>query len=171
MSNCLSVRESFTVDQIKSSDKWESYFSVYENFFHRFKSDPVCLLEIGIQNGGSLEAWGKYFEAARLIVGCDIDLNCSHLSYGKSNTSVVVGDANDKGVFDCVVSLLGNEKFNIIIDDGSHTSKDIINCFCKYFSVLDDDGVYVVEDLHCSYWEGFGGGFIIPILLFSFLKK
>ena len=171
MSNCLSVRESFTVDQIKSSDKWDSYFSVYEKFFHRFKNDPVCLLEIGIQNGGSLEAWGKYFETAKLIVGCDINLNCSRLNYGKSNTSVVIGDADDKEVFDSLVSLLKNERFNIIIDDGSHTSKDIINCFCKYFSVLDDNGVYVVEDLHCSYWGGFGGGIYHPYSSIQFFKK
>ena len=37
------------------SDKWNIYLSKYEDVFSPYRELPVRLLEIGIQNGGSLQ--------------------------------------------------------------------------------------------------------------------
>src|SRR5690606_9352585 len=58
------------------SDKWTSYFAFYERAFSPIRNKPVRLLEVGIQNGGSLEIWGKYFSNAQKLLGCDINPNC-----------------------------------------------------------------------------------------------
>jgi hypothetical protein len=58
-----------------------------------------------------------------------------------------------------------------VIDDGSHRSGDIIKSFVNYFPHLADNGVYVIEDLHCSYWENFEGGLFAPYSSMTFFKQ
>ena len=45
----------------------------------------------------------------------------------------------------------------IIIDDGSHISKDVITTFKFLFPKLRKGGWYVVEDIQTSYWREFEG--------------
>ena len=105
----------------KLSDKWSIYLSEYDRLFQPFRTMSVCLLEIGIQNGGSLEIWSKFFPQAQKIVGCDINPDCAHLVYKDRRISVVVGDANSDVAEASVVSHSAN--FDLIIDDGSHRSR------------------------------------------------
>ena len=65
----------------KVSDKWELYISEYDEKFAPYKNSPIKLLEIGIQNGGSLEIYSKFFSNAQLILGCDINEKCKNLAY------------------------------------------------------------------------------------------
>ena len=57
----------------KSSDKWQSYLEVYDTLFYPLKNMPLSLVEIGVQNGGSLEIWAEYFSNALNIIGVDTD--------------------------------------------------------------------------------------------------
>ena len=125
-------------------------------------------MEIGIQNGGSLEIWSKYFENATFLVGCDINPDCTKLQYDDARISVVVADANTNVAQQAI--LKHTHEFNIIIDDGSHRSSDIIKTFSRYFDYLSDNGVFVIEDLHCSYWQEFEGGLYDPYSSISFFK-
>ena len=49
--------------------------------------------------------------------------------------------------------------FDIIIDDGSHVNEHQILTFEYLFPKLKPGGVYIVEDIHTSYWESHGGGY------------
>jgi hypothetical protein len=60
----------------KVSDKWSSYLTDYDALFQKFQYDPLLLLEIGVQNCGSLETWAKYFVNGQKFIGCDIVPNC-----------------------------------------------------------------------------------------------
>ena len=61
----------------KVSDKWDSYLPVYDRLFALRKDDAIDLLEIGVQNGGSLEIMSQFFINAKRLVGCDIDPRCA----------------------------------------------------------------------------------------------
>ena len=152
----------------KVSDKWSSYLLVYDQILKNYRNMNVRLLEIGVQNGGSLEIWSKYFSNAKLIVGCDINPNCARLTYKDSRIHVLVGDANSDEVKSNVIEL--SPSFDIIIDDGSHQSSDIIKSFARYFPLLEDGGIYIIEDLHTSYWKEYQGGLFYPFSSISFLK-
>lgn len=152
----------------KVSDKWQLYLREYERLFAPYQDAPVRLLEIGVQNGGSLAIWHQYFANAQNLVGCDINVNCSKLEYDDRKISVIVGDANAIATQKCVLSIC--DHYDVIIDDGSHTSKDIIQSFCLYFPFLTEGGLFVAEDLHCSYWEEFDGGLYDPYSSMSFFK-
>src|SRR4051794_24354474 len=76
------------------SDKWSLYLDEYDRLFASMWDHPVRLLEIGIQNGGSLDIWAQFFPNAEAIVGCDINPDCARLTYDDPRISVIVGDAN-----------------------------------------------------------------------------
>lgn len=152
----------------KSSDKWTLYFAEYDRILQEYRDIPVRLLEIGIQNGGSLEIWLKYFPNAMKLVGCDINPSCALLKYEDPRVSVVIGDANSDPVNQKILNCA--TEFDVIIDDGSHLSDDIIRSFIRYFPTLIDGGVFIVEDMHCSYWKGWKGGLFYPFSSISFFK-
>ncbi|MCU7365939.1 class I SAM-dependent methyltransferase [Pantoea stewartii] len=168
MSNSLS--KLYQEHDNKRSDKWELYISVYDNILMPVKNEIKSVFEIGIQNGGSLEIWDKYFTNLNAIVGCDINPKCAELTYENSKINVLVQDAN----LPDTVSLI-KDRFplglDLIIDDGSHTSKDIILSFLNYFPLLNHNRFMIIEDLHCSYWKDFGGGLYDPMSSLAFLKK
>ncbi|WP_217636338.1 class I SAM-dependent methyltransferase [Variovorax sp. OV700] len=153
----------------KVSDKWTIYLKVYEELFRPYRASKLRLLEIGIQNGGSLEIWSRYFESAAVLVGCDINVACTQLRYDDPRVHVVVGDANTDHAERAIAVYA--ERFDLIIDDGSHRSSDIIRSFVRYFPRLEQGGIFVVEDLHCSYWQEFEGGLVDPWSSVSFLKR
>jgi glycosyltransferase involved in cell wall biosynthesis len=101
-------------------------------------------------------------------VGCDINPDCAHLSYEDPRIAVVVGDANSDIAQRQILSHAA--AFDVIMDDGSHHSSDIVKSFARYFPHLADDGVFIAEDLHCSYWEEFEGGLYHPFASISFFK-
>ena len=135
----------------KVSDKWESYLHFYDKEFMEMRHRRINLLEIGVQNGGSLETWAQYFPYANGIVGIDIDPRCGELEFSDSRISVIVGDASQVEM---------DAEFNIIIDDGSHKSDDIIANFKHWWPKLREGGLYIVEDFHAMWMDGYGSGAI-----------
>jgi len=138
------------------SDKWASYLHVYDRWFASYQVAPIRLLEVGVQNGGSLQIWAKYFANAKKIVGCDINPDCAQLTYDDARVVLVLGDVKASAVREKI--LAHSETYDIIIDDGSHKSADIIKTFKNFYARLSPGGIYVIEDLHCSYWAKWHGG-------------
>ena len=168
--NLKTLREIYTQRKTgKVSDKWSSYLSAYEKIFRDARKLPINLLEIGIQNGGSLEVWQEYFPNAKLIVGCEIKPEAGFLQYEGDIVQVIVGDANSPSAQESISKL--SNSYDLIIDDGSHVSKDIIKSFSMYYPLLKPGGKYIIEDLHASYWKNWGGGLSHPLSAISFLKK
>src|SRR5438270_3924347 len=81
----------------KAIDKWEQYFGVYECELGDLVSDgqPLRLLEIGVQNGGSLELWKKFLPAGSVVRGLDIDARIASLEFESSEVRADVADATD----------------------------------------------------------------------------
>ncbi len=51
---------------------------------------------------------------------------------------VVLGDANTDAVAKRITARC--ERFDLVIDDGSHLSGDIVRSFCRYFDHVTDGG-------------------------------
>jgi SAM-dependent methyltransferase len=154
----------------KLADKWEHYLSIYEVELAPYvcEGTPINLLEIGVQNGGSLELWSDYLPPGSQIVGIDVDSRVGELSFANPNISVIVHDAADA---EGLRTTLGNSTFDIIIDDGSHISSDVIRTFEYCFDYLAPGGKFIIEDLHTSYYPSHGGGFRTPGSSIEWLKS
>ena len=152
-----SLRDIFWARRGLLSDKWEQYIPIYEAEFRaRLEHGaPISLLEIGVQNGGSLEVWHELLPPHSRVVGMDKDERCRALKLSEG-IELHIGDATQQAF---VNGALGETLFDVIIDDGSHRSNDIIASFDLLLGRLKPGGIYIVEDLHTSYWPAFGGGF------------
>ena len=51
--------------------KWSHYPAIYDKHFWQYRDKEITVLEIGVQRGGSLEIWEKYFPKAK-IYGIDL---------------------------------------------------------------------------------------------------
>jgi hypothetical protein len=159
----------YRTNTANGSDKWTGNIAIYDRLFLPYKNQPVSILEIGVQNGGSLGVWARYFSQARSVIGVDIDERCGQLAYDDARISVVVGDATQASTRERVLGLC--PAFDIIIDDGSHRSGEVIAAFSNFFPLLKDGGIFSVEDLHCSYWAEYDGGLHHPRSSLAFFKS
>jgi hypothetical protein len=140
-------KEIFDSQRNFNSDKWEHYFDIYDHLLGKFYESKVNYLEIGVQNGGSLEIAKKLFASDSLIIGMDIDPNCKHLE-GKVANQIIIGSQVDDATL-LKVSEFG--PFDIIIDDGSHIQSHMIVTFFKLFPLLSQNGIYIIEDTHTNH--------------------
>jgi len=144
----------------KVSHRWALYLDVYESVLAPWRAAALDLVEVGVQNGGSLEIWGRYFPNATSLIGCDIDERCGALRFDDPRISIVVGPINSPATAREIAARA--DGFDIFIDDGSHVSQDIVAAFCNYFPRLRPGGVYLAEDLHCAYHRKWQGGIDRP---------
>ncbi len=140
-------KEIFDSQRNFNSDKWEHYFDIYDHLLGKFYESKVNYLEIGVQNGGSLEIAKKLFASDSLIIGMDIDPNCKHLE-GKVANQIIIGSQVDDATLSKVSEF---SPFDIIIDDGSHIQSHMIVTFFKLFPLLSQNGIYIIEDTHTNY--------------------
>lgn len=149
------------------ADKYLFYFDIYERQLARFIGWPMRMLEIGVQRGGSLRMWKKYFGGLSTVVGVDIDPSCK--KFDEPSLPVRIGDQADTKFLADVVAEFG--PFDLVIDDGSHNQGDVRATFHYLYPRLSLGGVYLVEDLHCAYWEKHEGGFGRPGTFIEYEKS
>ena len=135
-------------------DKWVHYFPIYSRYFERFRGRQIKVLEIGVFRGGSIEMWERYFGPEATIVGVDIDPDAVRAA-GKGRI-IEIGDQSDPDFLRAVNDRHG--PFDIIIDDGGHEMEQQIVTAETLFPLLNEGGVFLVEDCHTSYWDSYEGG-------------
>ncbi|WP_238014817.1 hypothetical protein KZZ52_34330 [Dactylosporangium sp. AC04546] len=142
------------------SDKWglHYYTQHYDRYLAPLRDLPVVMVEIGVGGfdhagvgGGSLHAWSRYFHRG-LVYGIDV---ADKRDVRHPRVTTLQGDQADTGFVAQVLAETGPP--DIVLDDGSHRSADVIASFELFFPHLRDGGLYFVEDLQTSYWPGFGG--------------
>lgn len=128
------------------------YFHIYEEHFKRFRYRPTTILEIGVQRGGSLQLWKKYFQCpGSRVIGIDIDPSTE---FAEEGISVCLGSQSDTEFLSMVTRGFGN--IDIVIDDGSHRGEDTRTSFEFLYPHISPVGIYAVEDVGTSYWPEYG---------------
>jgi len=98
--------------------------------------------------------WRSYLGPQATIYGIDIDPLCA--GRVDAPNQVRIGSQDDPEFLQRVVAEMGG--VDVILDDGSHIGKHQIKSFDVLFPLLADQGTYLIEDLHTSYWLTHGGG-------------
>lgn len=129
-------------------DKWVHYFPIYERHLARYRGKAVRVLEIGVYRGGGLELLRYFLGPDAYLVGIDID-EVARAAIGKRHP-VEIGDQADPEFLRRVVDKHG--PFDVVIDDGGHSMHQQITSVETLFPLLSDEGTYLVEDCHTSYW-------------------
>lgn len=145
---------------INKSDKFGSHFYTqhYDHHFRPMRKQKLKILEIGVgghndprMGGASLRMWKYYFPNSNIFA---LDI------YDKSKLQedrirIFKGSQVDYDFLEKMIAETGT--LDIIIDDGSHVNEHVLGSFSYLFSKVKENGYYVIEDIHTSYWPEFGG--------------
>ena len=120
----------------------------YEPYWDAYKGkENLTVLEIGVQSGHSLETIEEFFEGKAQVYGIDIN---DGYQPTKPNIHTYICDQGDEGQIRKFLNKIGNIKFDIIIDDGSHQFVHQMTSLFAFMDSVKPDGIYVLEDLHTS---------------------
>ena len=150
-----------------SVHKWHHYIPLYDRYLARFRDTPVRFLEIGVNHGGSLQMWRRYFGDKAVIYGIDINPECAQ--YDGQSGQVRIGSQADPEFLKSVVGEMGG--VDVVLDDGSHRMPHIEASLKALFPLLANGGTYVIEDLHTSYFPKYGGGYSAKPNFFNMLRR
>jgi SAM-dependent methyltransferase len=126
---------------------FHNYSRQYNTLLRDFTDKPIKYLEIGVFNGSSLKAFKEVFKHSNCILGLYIDNRCKNYEDIENNIFVEIGDATDSSFIQKISKRYGT--FDVILDDGSHNNRDVIKSFELLFPLLNDNGLYIVEDTIC----------------------
>ena len=131
----------------------------YTTFYEKhLPKEPKRILEIGVKDGASVMMWREYFPNAE-IFGLDLFVETSESAVfdkmiannlGIINVNLWAGNQCDYQVLE----QLRKYDFDVIIDDGSHNSRDQMMTFFGLFNGKH----YFIEDLHCNGDEYYSQG-------------
>ena len=124
------------------------------------------MMEIGVYHGGSLGMWKSYFGPRARFVG--VDINPRALKFADDRVDIVIGDQSDRAFLRTLRDRY--RRIDVLLDDGGHGMEQQIVTFEELFDAVADDGVYLVEDTHTSYWPEYGGGLDAPGSFIEFSK-
>lgn len=105
------------------------------------------ILEIGVHEGASLNMWLDYFPNA-FIYGMDIGKEAMGARY-----KIFKGDQNSEEDIARLKTELVGRRLAFINDDGSHVPSHQLFTFNALFPLLNEGGIYIIEDVETSYWR------------------
>lgn len=143
------------------------YTDCYSEWFEPYRLKAQAILEIGIgtvipnvlstmygqeynqlpnyKPGNSLRVWQKYFQQAQ-IYGIDVqpdtqfvDERIQTMLCDSTNPQAVLKTMHEHGI--------GDDYFDIIIDDGLHTQEAQLCTLTNLFKYVRPGGLYVIEDI------------------------
>src|SRR5574341_1808616 len=145
---------------IHGTDKWNYhwYTQHYQKHFHLLRKKRLNILEIGVgghedptAGGNSLRMWKYYFPNSVIH---SIDIYDKSLLQEK-RIKIYRGSQADESFLKEVLRQIGS--LDIVVDDGSHENEHVISSFKILFPLLNETGIYAIEDVESSYWPESGG--------------
>ena len=139
----------------KTNQKGHGFSNFYEKKLERYENKKINILEIGSYAGASAAAFIKYLPNSQVFC---FDINISNFKYKSKNIHVFGVDINNEKKIQKILDKIfldhRFEKFDLIIDDGSHNLKDILIALKIFFKFLKKESLYIIEDYkHPNYYE------------------
>ena len=120
--------------------KYHGYFPFYEKHFPNL-NEVKNVMEIGVDQGGSLNFLHDYFPNAN-IVGVDM---IDKTQYNNDRITTIICNQENWDELNKI-----NGEYDLIIDDGGHTMKQQQITFGVLFAKIKSGGIFVIEDLQTS---------------------
>ena len=127
------------------SDKiyWHGYIPFYEKFFVTRSFQNIA--EFGVYKGNSIRWLLERFPNSS-IYGADIlPLQSEWPVNPRFHFTQLNQEFREE-----IRNFLGQCKFDLIIEDGSHQPQHQVNCLIEGFDVLTSQGIYILEDIQTS---------------------
>lgn len=150
------LKQYFVKNQRNLIHKWLHYFEIYHHYFAKYRDKEVTIVEFGVFHGGSLQMWKHYFGDKARIFGVDIDPRCKR--FEEDQIKIFIGDQEDRAFLRDIRAQIG--PIDLLIEDGGHKGGQQIATFEEMFPAITRGGLFLIEDLHTSYWPAYDGGYL-----------
>ena len=139
----------------KNNSNGHAYSKFYEKKLENYKNQKINILEIGSYAGASAASFVKFLPGSKVFC---FDINISNFEFKSENIFVFGVDINNekriKKILNKIFTDYRFEKFDLVVDDGSHNLKDILIAFKLFFKILKKESLYIIEDFkHPNYYE------------------
>ena len=128
------------------SSRHHNYLDFYEKFVGESRLHDLKILEVGVFSGQSLATWEAFFPNAT-IIGCDIN----DASKQFERKRIVIEILDQSNIDELVQVGVRHGPFDLIIEDGSHFCEHQITTLRTLFPFLNNNGIYIVEDLQTNF--------------------
>ena len=78
-----------------------------------------------------------------------IDIDPTTKKFERDGVEIFIGSQDDQKLIKDITNKCN--KFDVILDDGSHINELTLKSFNLLWGHLKPGGLYIIEDLHCSY--------------------
>jgi hypothetical protein len=138
------------------TDKPPGYLANYDRELGHLYDQPIAMLELGVQRGGSMLLWRDVFPKAQ-IAGLDLNPVDVHDDTGRIH--IYTGFQQDTATLDRIAEEVAPGGFDLIIDDASHVGTYTAASFWHLFPQhLKAGGIYVLDDWSSGYWQHWPDG-------------
>lgn len=136
-----------------------NYADIYQAYFSDLQLEPINILEIGAgvtgpnwetgivggrnPGGASIKMWYDFFPNAGVYT---IDINPAEFLENDRTRTFVVDQGSEQSL-EGFLAEIGDTRFDIIIDDGSHNPEHQQTSLGVLFRALKPGGLYFIEDL------------------------
>lgn len=134
------------------------FSEIYDTILNNNRENVLKVLEIGVDKGLSLRMWRDYFPNAQ-IHGVDV---LRHHLFTEDRIKTHYGNQSNINDLTNLINEIGGD-FDLIIDDGGHHTLHQQISLGFLFKYLKSNGVYIVEDLHTSFYPDWMGNWGLTI--------
>lgn len=144
-----------TSHPIVRDGRGHGYAPYYDQFFTPLRESPIKFLEIGVGGAESIKTWLEYFtHPDTRIFGIDlVNTTNPFNTVGEKpdpRYTFATGDQSDDAFWTSFIAERGLD-WDVILDDGGHSSQQIITTFKHLWPTVRAGGLYCIEDLNCAY--------------------
>ncbi len=123
------------------------YDKIYDFFLKSMYEKEGSILEIGIAEGNSLKVWLQLFPNA-YVYGIDKEVEAEYNKF-----KIFKKDQSKEDDLLEVKEKIKDKNLFFINDDGSHIPEHQLLTFNTFFPLLEEGGIYIIEDIETSYWS------------------
>lgn len=149
MNRLTKLANKYKTDKGTEHEFEHGFTEFYEPFFSKYENPTILSLGVGV--GGSEKMLSRYFDENCKIYCVDID-DVSDVFEGMNNVRFYQADLGIEDEVIRLANLFKGIKFDIIIDDASHLPGHQFLSMLYFSNLLSKNGIFVVEDLHSSYF-------------------
>lgn len=132
------------------------YTKVYQKYMQENRDKNISMLEIGVCDKrfpyASIKMWMSYFQnvdfyAVDNFWGHSLDDKLEDIKYlNNEGVNFIYADQGSFGDWDSIISLYNN-KFDYIVEDGSHWPNHMMISLWKSINIMKSGGYYFMEDI------------------------
>ena len=127
------------------------------NKFQKKKSNFKSFLEIGFASGKTNTIFNRFFKFNQIVAvdnfACDINANDLFANVQRKKLILLCGSSSSKEIKN---NLKKFSPFDLILIDGSHEYKDVINDINISTNLINNKGIIVMHDIYNKEYPGVG---------------